>query len=501
MSLAFDRNEIGIGQYAVSQQFHVPEVSSLRLPIASGSGVSESCVCYSWHYGDAPWINAFVPALKQWVARHQMELRVDRQSPLGDGLRECPYRQWIQDFLVSDFAWMLSIDADVMVHPLAPHILHESRDRGWWASGGVLPGNRSASWKNWVKQVELIEIPDDFVYANDGVWLLDRKTAEKLLPHTEGYVAGHVPLEYYFNLWRLRLHKEHPNCLKELPSIWNRQSSDCGVSDPAWFYHCAGKDKGRVWKRFQLQGLLPVPQPSMTFKPWPDQAEMEKLIALPFRLQGDVWQGEMLRYTLRSLDQYGPSGWPLIVWGDECPEWLDESVFRQEDLLPRKLLKSAALASKLIWMNDDILFLRPTRETDLAEPVYLPQNVIELIPRYMQQENKWGVGTAIIAGRLHHEKGIDHLPNFSTHTPYLFHRNHLRKTFEYFGIWFKFPTELAYNGLLGVRGRPCEEKAEMHQIEDPTMRFFNVPDSAVDDAGFRTWLERKYPRPSRWEKH
>ena len=473
----------------------------LRLPVIAERGSAESCVCYSWHYGEAPWIHAFLPHVKKWVSRHQMELRVDRQSAIGEGLRECPYRQWIQDFLASDFAWMLRIDADVMVHPLAPHILHGGRESGWWACGGAFPRNRAAAWKNWVKQVDAVEIPEDFVYANDGVWLLDRQTAELLLPHTEGFVAAHVPLEYYFNLWRLRLHREQPERLKELQSIWNRLPADTGSIDPAWFFHCAGNDKGKVWKNLQLHGLLPVPQPPMSFKPWPELPEMEKLIALPFKLEGDVWQGEMLRYALRSLDQYGPSDWPLIIWGEECPDWLDESVFRHEDLLPQKLIRSAATASKIIWMNDDILFLRPTSEADLAEPVYLPQNVIELIPRYMQQENKWGVGAAIVAGRLHHEKGIDHLPNFSTHTPYLFHRNQLRKTFEYFGIWFKFPTELAYYGLLGVEGRPCQEKAEMDQLDDPNMRFFNVPDSARDHTDFRQWLERKYPHPSRWEKH
>jgi hypothetical protein len=222
-----------------------------------------------------------------------------------------------------------------------------------------------------VKQVESIEIPDDFVYANHGVWLLDRKTAEQLLPHTEGYVAAHVPLEYDFNLWRLRLHHEHPESLGNLQSTWNRLPSDSGSCDPAWFYHCAGKEKGKMWKNWQLQGLLPVPQSKISFKPWSEQPEMEKLIALPFKLQGDVWQGEMLRYVLRSLDQYGPADWPLIIWGDECPELLDQSVFRHETLLQQALLRSASMASKIIWMNDDILLLRPTSEADLAEPVHL----------------------------------------------------------------------------------------------------------------------------------
>jgi hypothetical protein len=473
---------------------------TLRLPMVHETGASESCVCYTWQYGDAPWIQAFLPSVKQWVMRHKIELRVDSQPAVGKGLREVPYRQWMQDFLASEFEWMMALDADVMVHPMAPHVLQPGRERGLWACEVSFPAVREKAWRKWMQEVERAEVPGDFPYANDGVWMMDRKTAELLLPMTEGYAAGHVPLEYYFNWWRFKLGREHPELLGKLEGKWNWLPREEQMHEPAWMYHCAGRDKGAVMKGLQQNGFLPVPRPPMTFKPWPEAPEMEKLIAMPFRLEGDIWQGEMLRYTLRALEMYGPADWPLIVWGSERPEWLVEEVFRQEDTLQNTVLRSAALAEKILWMNDDILFLRPTSEAEFAEPVYLEEDTIAAIPQMMQQGNKWQIGCAVVAARLHHERGVDRLPNFSTHTPYLFHRKQLRKTIEYFGIWFKFPMELAYFGLLGAEGRPCREKAAMHELDDPNMRWFHVPDSAVEDENFRAWLERKFPRASRWEK-
>lgn len=472
----------------------------LRLPIVHEKGASESCVCYTWQYGDASWIQAFQSTLRAWAMRHRIELKIDHQQALGKGLRESPYRQWIQHFLSTEFAWMMHVDADVMVHPMAPHVLHESREKGLWAHGQSFPASREAAWRKWVKQTHQQSVPDDFVYANDGVWLIDRETAAALLPFTEGYIAPNVPHEYYFNWWRLRLSQSQPERVKVLGYEWNLLPVAERKMQPAWFYHCAGKDKGVVLKDLQMNGFLPVPRPPMTFKPWPEKAEMEKLIALPFKLDGDLWEGELLRYTLRSLDMYGPKDWPLIIWGETRPEWLDESVFRQEAMLQQTVLRTFALAEKVLWMNDDIFFLREASEAEFAEPIYIEPNMIENIPPLMHRGNKWHISTAVVASRLHHERGRDVVPNFSTHTPFIFHRKHVRKTLEYFGIWFKFPLELAYFGLLGVEGRPCTEKAEIDQLDDPMMRWFNVPDSEVDNQELRAWMERKFPKPSRWEK-
>ncbi len=482
----------------LSKKREFPKV--LRLPVVHELGASESCVCYTWQYGKAPWISVFMPSLQAWAMRHRIELKIDYQEAIGKGLRVSPYRQWIEHFLAGEFAWMMHMDADVMVHPLAPHVLHESRERGLWSHGQAFPLSREAMWRQWVKQSYEETVPSDFVYANDGVWLLDRDTAAALLPLTEGYIAPNVPHEFYFNWWRLCLSRAQPERVKMLDAKWNRLPVTSQKMQAAWFYHCAGRDKGAVLRELQLNGFLPVARPSMTFKPWPEKAEFSCLIAMPYRADGDVWKGLMLRYALRSLDQYGPAEWPLIVWGMECPEWLDESVFRYEDMLQRKVLRSFELAEKVLWMNDDILLLRPTTVDEMADPIYLDRNVIDDIPEWMQSTNKYVVGCAVIAARLHHELGIDYLPDFVTHTHFVFDRKLARETIEHFGIWFKFPLELAYYGLSKAEGRKCTQKATIDQLDDPTMRWFNAPDSEVENQGFREWLERKFPHPSRWEK-
>jgi hypothetical protein len=471
-----------------------------RLPVIREVGAEESCVCYSWQYGEAPWIQAFLPSLRKWAKRHRIELKVDAQEAIQKGLRESPYRQWIQHFLAGEFDWMMHVDADVMIHPLAPHVLHQKRESGLWAHEQAFPAGRFAAWRKWVKTSYQREIPDDFPYANDGVWLLDRETAAQLLPLTEGFIAPNVPHEYYFNWWRFLLSEQQAERVKSLEVDWNRLPIASQKFQPAWFYHCAGRDKGAVLKDLQINGFLPVPRPPMTFQPWPEKAEMEKLISLPYRADIDIWKGELLRYALRSLDQYGPADWPLIIWGPERPEWLDESVFRYEDMLQRTLLRAYALAEKVLFMNDDIFFLRPSGEADIAEPLYLEGNLIDDIPSLMQSDNKWQRARGVIASRLHHELGVDRLPDFSTHTPYLFHRKQARKAFEFFGLWFKIPQELAFYGLQEIEGKPCTEKAEMDTLDDPLMRWFNVPDEEVDNLEFRAWMERKFPKPSRWEK-
>jgi hypothetical protein len=482
----------------LSKKRDYPKV--LRLPLVKENGASASCVCYSWQFGAAVWIDAFLPGLRQWAQRHSIELKVDQQPAIKEGLRESPYRQWIQHFLQGGFDWMMHMDADVMVHPRAPHPLHKPREHGFWAHGQAYPEARAQIWRNWVKKMYQQSVPDDFVYCNDGVWLLDRETAALLLPFTEGYVPPNVPHEYYFNWWRYQLSQQQPESVKLLEAKWNRLPVASQKMQPAWFYHCAGKDKGKVLKELQMSGFLPVPRPQMTFKPWSEKAELPCLISLPYRADGDIWKGLLLKYALRSLEQYGPADWPLIVWGTECPEWLDESVFRYEDMLQRTLLRTYALAEKVLYMNDDIFLLRPCSEADFAEVLHLGGNLIENIPQMMHSDNKWAVGRGVIASRLHHELGVDHLPDYSTHTPYLFHRKSARKAFEFFGIWYKFPQEVAFNGLLGIEGKLCTEDADMKTLDDPLMRWFNVPDEELDNQELRAWMERKFPKPSRWEK-
>jgi hypothetical protein len=497
-SLAMDRAVLDEGAATLAKKRDFPKV--LRLPLVATKGASETCVCYTWQYGDAPWISAFMPSLRKWARRQGIEVKVDSQPAIGKELRESPCKQWMEHFLASEFQWMMHMDADVMVHPLAPHILHEPREKGLWSHGQAFPASRENQWRKWVKSTFQQEVPADFVYANDGVWLMDRETAKLLLPMTSGYIAPNVPHEFYFNWWRLCLSRVEPSRLKELGHEWNHVPVEKRKLEPAWLYHCAGRDKGAVLKELQMNGFIPVPRPPMTFKPWPEKARMEKVIALPYLLEGDIWKGELLRYALRSMDMYGMGDWPLLVLGNQCPDWLDESVYRYEDKLQNVSLRAFALAEKVLWMNDDILFLRPVTEADFAVPIYLDEAMVEKIPHAMHSKNKWYVASGVIASRLHHELGMDVIRNFSTHTPYLFHRKQARKTIEFFGTWFKFPMELAYFNLMGETGRPCTEKATIGTLDDPSMRWFNVPDSEVDNPEFREWLERKYPKPSRWEK-
>lgn len=139
-SLATERAGLEEGASTLTKKRNDPK--SLRLPLVTTTGASETCVCYTWHYDDAPWIPAFMPSLSKWARRQGIEVKVDSQPAMGKGLRESPCRQWMEHFLASEFQWMMHMDADVMVHPLAPHILHEPRDKGLWAHGQSFPLSR-----------------------------------------------------------------------------------------------------------------------------------------------------------------------------------------------------------------------------------------------------------------------------------------------------------------------------------------------------------------------
>lgn len=98
--------------------------------------------------------------------------------------------------------------------------------------------------------------------------------------------------------------------------------------------------------------------------------------------------------------------WPLIVYGTACPEWLKQEFFQLEPSYPQAGLRAYSMAQKVLWMCDDILFLKQTSEEELKTPVHLP----DLVPRLsalLAQENRWQRARGHITGRFYHEEGVE----------------------------------------------------------------------------------------------
>ncbi len=473
---------------------------SVRLPKGGDPSGLEKLVCYTWHHGNQPWIAALYPNMDSWARRNSIELKIRRQPPVVYPVKVYAQAGMLKSFLESDGEWMIYLDADVMVHPLAPHPLIDLRQEGLWVMAEPRQKAAAAAWAAWVRQYFQREVNPDYQFCNDGVWLADRTTAERFLEYLSRPMMAGAADQYCFNLWLHDAIADGKVRRRELPPEWNRlpHRPPEVPNIPGWFYHCSGPDKGKALADLQLEGFLPQPRPPISIKPWPADPGIENVIAMPFHLEADPWKGECLRYVLRSVEQHWKHDWTLVVFGTARPDWLDEGVFHLEPSYPQALLRGCSMARRVLWLNDDILFLKDTDATDLQSPVCWGDMVPEL-PRLVRSENRWSRARAHITGRLHHEQGVDVLPDFSTHTPYLFERDHARKVFDHFGVWHKFPMELAYHGLLGTAGRPCVENASMETRDDPAMRWLNIHDSLTADDDLKHWLSQRFPQPSRWE--
>jgi hypothetical protein len=236
----------------------------------------------------------------------------------------------------------------------------------------------------------------------------------------------------------------------------------------------------------------------MTIKPWPAKAPMENLVAIPFHLEADPMKGESLRYLLRSIQQHWQHAWPVVVYGTARPEWLDESIFQLEPSYPQAYLRAFSQAERVLWINDDMFFLRDTRVEDHEVPLCFADLIPDL-PAMLASENRWQRARGHITSRLHHEQGLDHLRDFSVHYPFLFERDKARQVFDHFGVWHKYQMELAYHGLHRSVGRPADQFATFETRDEPGKRWLNVQDPLEFGDEWGRWFAARFPTPSRWE--
>jgi len=468
----------------------------LRLPIVAQSPSPLKLLCISAYDGDAIWLRTIHPHQQAWALRHQIELKIAKK-PEAAAFSRAAIHAWLEFYLTGNAEWLIYLTPRVMIHPLAPNPINGELTPGIWALPQPRQGQTYRKWAKWVQRSFGLKVSQNYQYRNGEVWLIDRATAAKWLIYTAEMILPGVPEEYYFNLWLYRAVADQKVQMHDLPLEWNRLGS--AAPAPAWFYHCAGTEPGKELERLQMAGLLPLPRPPVTIKPWPEKAMLERLIAVPYHLEADAWKSESLRYALRSIEQYFATDWPLIVYATACPEWLKQEFFQLEPSYPQAGLRAYSMAQKVLWMCDDILFLKQTSEEELRTPVYLP-DLVPRLPALLAQENRWQRARGHITGRLYHEEGVDRVLDFSTHTPGIFHREQAWKTFAYFGVWYKFPFELAYHGLLGSEGRPCDDKANFESRDDPTMRWITLDDKWAEGDVILNWMRQKFPNPSKWEK-
>jgi hypothetical protein len=199
-----------------------------------------------------------------------------------------------------------------------------------------------------------------------------------------------------------------------------------------------------------------------------EEPRHERAIVYPWNHRQAKW--EELRYSLRSVERFfEDKNCPIYILGTERPGWLlfDEHRVRYINRwsYEEALNDGVQLAEKVLWMNDDILLLRPTTWDDCAVPYYLGTLDQGWVDTAAPKDNPWRKGVVRVMKQLR-EMGMTELRIYSTHMPYVYERVKAIEVLGEFGLWRKMPRELAYFHM-HPRGAAACRRAGPH---DPLRR-------------------------------
>lgn len=448
----------GAGQ--VSYSYH-PAAQALKAPVGPfilplpASAAHQKIEIHTLRFGNPDWMAECAPTLDDWCRRHGLPLKTtatwDKSYP---DPKFCEV-DMLRAFLAGDSEWMMYVDADVVVHPLAPrpcftspgfHIRPEidRKTKGPWI--------RPASWVRWCAD-RFSREPGDWIYRNAGVWACDRAAAAAMLAVIEKPYHLGIMEQHHLNWWIHEAARLHVMPVVNFGKRWNLIP---GEVEPAWFFHIYSKNKWKNLLNFRNAGLLPdavKPVDAASAPPIPDFGE--GAVVWPYLSGAAQW--DELWFSHRSvIEHWSEKDWPLVLIGDAAPAWWPEKFIhapRYEDAL----WIGTQCAEQVLWMNDDIFLLAGQSPADLV----LPRHLGDMEPRLgatVVALNSWRRGLGQVLMRCHHHGRPTH--NFSTHTPYLYQRSKAREIFERFGNYYKMPFETAYFNWHRQPAAPCEEKAK-----------------------------------------
>jgi len=224
--------------------------------------------------------------------------------------------------------------------------------------------------------------------------------------------------------------RRHGVSIVAVPEVWHHGGTTYGQWEPI-------PDR---WHRIALESKAEITVATTSADP-----KDKRAIVYPWKANGEQWHE--LRYSLRSIyENFEDKDCPIYILGTEKPSWLIEGgrvryvgAFTYQEALTKGL----QLAEQVLWMNDDIVMLKPTTWADCEVTLYekpIPDGFIE---RANVQSNKWREGVVRVLKELA-KNGITEQKVFSTHTPYVFRRKLALEVLRKYGTWEKFPMEMAY---------------------------------------------------------
>ena len=283
---------------------------------------------------------------------------------------------------------------------------------------------------------------------------------------------GHIISNSTFGWWGAWLGERKFGGPVVVPELWHHGGKSYGQWEPV----------PERWNRvgigpFRRTVEIEVQDPIVAAMP-----DCERAIVYPYHADQERWHE--LRYSLRSIDRFFEDrDCPIFILGTRKPGWLIEGgrvryigAFTYREALSR----GVAMAEQVLWMNDDIVMLRETGWADCRRTLYLKDVGPEFLERAETQANPWREGVVRILRALAGE-GIRQQRVYSTHTPYVYRREQAMEILRKYGVWEKFPMELAYFHHYAVD--PVQITGErVTGLPFGDARFLNYADRSLSDA-------------------
>lgn len=294
----------------------------------------------------------------------------------------------------------------------------------------------------WMRQQ--VENPHFYVVSDDPVWcslkfnhLQDVTVMPEQTPidglRTMVACDAHIISNSTFGWWGAWLNETGPVVV---PEQWYNTPGSYGDWQPIperWHRISTGTNS--------TVAVKDVPDSELQQKP-----KHERAIVIPWHGSKAVWQE--LRFCLRSFEKYfEDKTCPIYVLGTHRPPWLMFGPQRVRYInawsYSHALVNGLQLADKILWVNDDQVLLKPTTWEDCEKTLFVRDVPPEFTGSAGPQKNPWREGCLRVLRTLA-EEGRTDLKVYSTHTPQVFEREKALRILRKYGIWEKFPLELAY---------------------------------------------------------
>jgi hypothetical protein len=228
---------------------------------------------------------------------------------------------------------------------------------------------------------------------------------------------------------------------------------------------------------------------------------------------GSRWYNNEIRYSLRSLQANFKYRNVYII--GECPSWIHGVIH-----IPVKDSKSNAEGVKLynarhkystacnepgisenfVLMNDDFFFLKEVEEIKN----YSRGKLGDMMEKHPTKNGYYYKSLADTRNRIR-RFGVKDPIDFEVHAPIIFNKEKLAQTIDKIGNDRAYSFRSCYGNMWKIEPEMVMDfKAaslpEFIYQTNKDREFLSTNDSLVSIQEFRLWIQRKFPKPSKYEK-